>query len=428
MKGAVMISIKDLKELLAFENGGDRITTLALNVDGRRFPKRDDYMVVFKNLVKKTRDALKAEPIDREARQSIDEDLTKMERYLRDQFDRNQDRGVLIFSCSRKGLWRPFAFPVPLRSNLTIDLHPYTRPLTSLLDKYERYCAVIVSSERARIFDVYLGEMEEHSEIFDELPGKVQDPSSREYKSLEEYGLAERKIERRSRRSGSGISGGEYGLAESRIERHTEEHVKKHLRRVAETTFSFFEDHAFDHLILGGQAEILADFEPMLHNYLKSRLIGKINADPKISLPHLLKETQELIQQIEWEEKDRIIREIADASQQGGLGVLGRRATFDALKQRAVYRLIVQEEFRASGALCPICNYVAAQSGACPRCGAELQPVADLVEEAVEQAISQDAQIYHISSHPILDVREGIGARLRFSLSEAAPASSGQAA
>jgi len=423
-----MISVKDLKELLAFENGVDRITTLALNVDGRRFPKRDDYMVVFKNLVKKTRDALKAEPIDQEARQSIEEDLTKMDRYLRDQFNRNHERSVLIFSCSRKGLWRPFAFPIPLRSSLTVDPRPYTRPLTSLLDQYERTCAVIVSSERARIFDVYLGEMEEHSEIFDELPGKVQDPSSREYKSTGEYGLAQRKIERRSRKSGSGISGGEYGLAESRIERHTEEHVKKHLRRVSETTFSFFEDHAFDHLILGGQAEILAEFEPMLHSYLQSRLIGKINTDPKLSLPQLLKETEDLTQKVEWEEKDRIIREIAETSQQGGLGVLGRSATFDALKQRAVYRLVIQEEFQAAGAICPVCNYVNGQPGACPRCGAELQPVADLNEEAVEQAISQDAQVYHISSHPILDVREGIGARLRFPLSEAAPASEGEAA
>lgn len=417
-----MMSLKDVKRLLAFENDGYPVSTLTLNVDGRRFPKREEYMIPFKNLVKEAREWLKRQEIDQKGSQSIDEDLDKMEIYLRDQFQRNHHRSVVMTSCSRKGLWQTFAFPVPLRPNLTIDSSPYTRPLTSLLDQYGRYCAVLVSSERARIFEVYLGEIEEHSEIFEELPGKVHDPSSKEYKSLGEYGLAERKIQRRSRKSGSRIwgAGGDYGLAENKIGRHTEDHVKKHLKRVAEMTFSYFKDNAFDHLILGGQVETLVDFEPMLHSYLQSRIVGRINTDPKAHFPEVFAETQKLIGQVEWEQKDRLIREIADASRQGGLGALGREATFDALVQGAVHTLVIQEEFHVPGARCDSCNYLSPAAGKCPRCGGDLQPAVDLMEEAVEEAISQRAEIYHISGHPMLDVQGGMAAKLRFRLAEGA--------
>lgn len=107
---------------------------------------------------------------------------------------------------------------------------------------------------------------------------------------------------------------------------------------------------------------------------------------------------------------------------------VGRRATFDALKQGAVYTLMVQDEFRIAGALCHFCNEVASIPGKCPRSGNDLRLVADLMEEAVDQALSQDAQIYHLSGHPLLDIREEIGAKLRFPLFGAATRPAGEAA
>ena len=175
-----MISWKDVKKLLAYENGKYWVTTLSLNVDGHRFPKRDEFMVTFKNLLRETQAGLDAAGLAPEVRQSVEEDFEKIEGYLRDRFDRKNHRGVLIYSSSQSGLWLPLAFPVPLRSKLTVLPHPYTLPLTALLDQYPKYAVVLVSQERARIFEVYLGEIVEHSQIYDEVPGKVHDTASSE--------------------------------------------------------------------------------------------------------------------------------------------------------------------------------------------------------------------------------------------------------
>ncbi len=413
-----MISWKNVKQLLAYENGTYPVSTLSLNIDGRRFPKRQEYMVVFKNLLKQARTDLERTTFAPEIRQSIEADFEKMAGYLRDH-ERNHHRGVLIYSCAEKGLWLPLAFPVPLRSRLVVQPHPYTLPLTALLDQYPKYAVALVSQERARIFEVYLGEILEHSEIYDEVPGKVHDPSSKEYKSMPEYGLAERRIERRGRRSESPVGGGNsesgvYGLAERKIERHVETHVRHHFKRIADTTFTFFKDHHFDWLIIGGQEGNRTAFEETLHHDLKERIIARIKADPKASLPSVYEESLERILEVESNQKDELVKRIVEANRPLGLGVLGLRPTLHALSQGVVQTLVVQGDTERPGARCRSCGNLNAGEPTCPECGSPADPVPDLLEETIEKAISQSAQVVHLSNHPTLEQSEGIGALLRY--------------
>jgi len=413
-----MISWKDVKQLLAYRNGNTWVSTLSLNIDGHRFPKRKEFMVVFKNLVKQKRAELDQTALAPEVRQSIEEDFEKMEAYL-DQLDRNHHRGILIYSCSQKGLWLPLLFPVPLQSKMTVLPHPYTLPLTALLDQFPKYAVVLVSQERARIFEVYLGEITEHSEIYDEIPGKVHDPSSKEYKSMDEYGLAERRIERRGRRSDSPAGGGNsesgvYGLAERKIERHVENHVRHHYKRIAETTFTFFKDHQFDWLILGGQEENRASFEEVLHHDLKERIIARIKSDPKSSLPSVYEESLAKIREVEWDRKDALVKRIIEANRPLGRGVLGLRPTLHALAQGVVQTLVVQGGAERPGARCRSCGNLNEGGATCPECGSQTDPVPDLLEEIIEKAIAQSAQIVHLSNHPILEQLGGVGALLRY--------------
>lgn len=414
-----MISWKDVKKLLAYENGKHWVTTLTLNIDGHRFPKRDEFMVTFKNLVKETQAGLDAMTLAPEVRQSVEEDFEKIEGYLRNRFDRNQHRGLVIYSCAQTGLWLPLASPVPLRSKLTVMPRPYTLPLTGLLDQYPKYAVVLVSQERARIFEVYLGEIVEHSEIYDEVPGKVHDPGSSEYKSMPQHGPAERRFERRGRRSESPVGGGisesgVYGLAERKIERHVATHVRHHFKRISEITFDFFREHHFDGLILGGQPENVSEFESTLHRYLTPRIVGKVKSDPKIALPEVLAESLTVIQQAEAAQKDELIRRVKEASYPNGLGVLGLAPTLHALMQGAVQTLIVDGP-ALPGARCPSCGHLALQEErACPDCGTATEPVIDLIEEAVEEAILQGAQVVHLPQHPALSGSGGMGALLRY--------------
>src|SRR5712672_3434848 len=43
---------------------------------------------------------------------------------------------------------------------------PYVRPLLELIDEHERYGVVLTDREHARLFSIFLGELEEHQEVF----------------------------------------------------------------------------------------------------------------------------------------------------------------------------------------------------------------------------------------------------------------------
>ena len=50
---------------------------------------------------------------------------------------------------------------------------PYLRPLIAALDEYARYGVVLMDKEKARFFTVYMGEIQEHEAVFDEVPRRT---------------------------------------------------------------------------------------------------------------------------------------------------------------------------------------------------------------------------------------------------------------
>ena len=52
------------------------------------------------------------------------------------------------------------------------DVQPHLAPLYALLGEYERVAAILIDKERARLFIVYLGAIEEQRELRDWVPGK----------------------------------------------------------------------------------------------------------------------------------------------------------------------------------------------------------------------------------------------------------------
>lgn len=96
----------------------------------------------------------------------------------------------------------------------------YTRPLSLVLDEFDRYCVLVVDSRKARIFSLFLGVMEEYTDIFveDEVPNRV-----------------------RVNLSMTGSSAGIYGgIGDERIQRHIEDHVHRHIKNVTDKAFEFF--------------------------------------------------------------------------------------------------------------------------------------------------------------------------------------------
>lgn len=379
-----MISYELVWTLLKRSDNRFPTTSLYLDLSSPRFTTKDAE-IVLKGLLKEKRQELDGLPASREDKQSVADDLEKLSRFGGTELDRKGAKGLAVFSSSAAKVWETFPLPGPVTNVLRVDKGPYIRPFTMLLDEYERYCTVLVDRERARVFAVAMGEIEEQSQLLDDVPGKV-------------------------RASGWG------GYDERRIERHIEDHVHRHLKRAADVTYDLFQRKKFDRLILGGRAEVLADFEKVLHSYLKERISARVSMDASVSLEEALKKTMEVHRQIEERSDRELVQKLIENAKAGGLGVLGLRATLGALRRNQVHTLVLEMDYFEKGVVCDACGFIGTDEKKCPVCGTDTRPVADVVEEAIREALRHDAKVAHVGPAAGLANDGRIGAVLRFAL------------
>lgn len=379
-----MITIELIEALLALKTDPFLISSLYLNVNEKRF-SRKDYKIQLKDLIKKRRQDFKNIDLNEEIKNSIEEDFQKMLRYVDQEFSGRGVRSLVILSSSKKNFWQVYHLPQPVKSRLLISSEPYVRPLIALLDEYKRYCSVVISRDKARIFEVYLGEITEHTEIINQVPGKMR-------------------------------VAGWYGLEERRIERNIEDKVHRHFKEVADATLNLFKKKGFDWLILGGKKENLTSFESHLHTYLRDRIVGRIDLEPDTSLHDALMKTREVALRVEREEEEQLIRRLLNEANSNGLGVIGIEDTLKAIWQGQVNTLILKDDLSVPGSICPTCGYMSTEESECPHDSIQMDFTPDVLEEAIESAIIQNCRIEHVTESQELDNVGGIGAILRFKI------------
>src|SRR5438132_9316158 len=131
---------ESLRKLAEWNANGAPVSSLYLDIDGRKHPRKQDYMIRAEQLCDHLRSM--AEELDRDAKSSVGKDAERMLEFLRD-LDRGPNRGVALFSCSDADLWEQVLVPRPLSDRATIAEHPYVIPLEALVETYERFCTVI---------------------------------------------------------------------------------------------------------------------------------------------------------------------------------------------------------------------------------------------------------------------------------------------
>ena len=95
-------------------------------------------------------------------------------------------------------------------------------------------------------------------------------------------------------------------------------------------------------------------------------------------------------------------------------GVGGLDPTLQALAERRVDHLLVSQGYRAPGWHCRPCGHLARIGRRCPLCHASMEQTSDIVEHAIEQAMSQGCRVEMCVENADLDVLGGIGALLRY--------------
>jgi peptide chain release factor subunit 1 len=288
-------------------------------------------------------------------------------------------QAVAVFASNAASLFEVLALPRPVPSRVAIGRSPLVGPLARL-ERHERWCVALVSRRDARIFRGSPESLREVEQIHDVVFGQHD----------------------------------QGGWSQARYQRGIEKEKDDHLKNTAEALMKHFKRRPFERLILGGPREVVADFESKLHGYLSGRVAGRIEVDVDTATPEkVLQKTQPLFESIEEEREAAALDRLGE----GGRAALNLGEVLQALNERRVECLLLDERFAAPGTACPECGWLGpGGERTCPVDGRELEQLDDLTEAAIELTLQQSAEILAVRRRreEFEERAGGIAALLRF--------------
>jgi peptide chain release factor subunit 1 len=176
------------------------------------------------------------------------------------------------------------------------------------------------------------------------------------------------------------------GWSQARFQRSVERDKLNHLGHTIDTLFTRFKERPFDHLVVGAPEEMVCEVEDRLHPYLRARLAGRIGVDVEnSSAADVQAAAADVVDRHVAATEREALDRMAQGIGRGDRGVAGPAPVMEALEQARVEILLLAEDFDAPE-----------------------------LDEAVEKAITQSAQVLVIRHHDDLVMHGGIGAVLRF--------------
>lgn len=417
-----------IAQLIATPRGEAPYVSLYLKGWGPQSERR----TVLKNLIREGEAQIEADT-------GWDDARKKAARQLLERVREAAEEGVERMPAQGRGALAVFAgdgdvqtvtLPLDLRDRIVVDRSPYASPLSSLIDQYERYGVILADSRRARLFEVYLGEVEGWEELASEPvpPDERVIAAGPQRRRSGAPGTTSQHAAPGSVQGGTASigTGGYQGLDDRRIERHDRAVLHQHLEAVADRAFRRFRLRPFDRLILAATREVLPLLEEHLHSYLKQKVVARETDIPvDVSRDEARKRIMAIEARVEEQKERELLAQVRDNLGREGLGTAGLDDTLRALFFGQVRTLIVQDGLTLPGRECPECHFLFPRPQdelertptlvECPLCKRATRRVPDIVDEAVELAIMTGARVEHVNyARDEIANLGGMAALLRF--------------
>ncbi|HEU4354468.1 MAG TPA: Vms1/Ankzf1 family peptidyl-tRNA hydrolase [Actinomycetota bacterium] len=367
-----------LRDLAEWDPDRVPVTTVYLTVDGRRYPRRADLEVRLAELLRDAR--AQASDLDPAAARSVEGDLERISVYVREELDRGDTRGIAMFSVSDAGLWESVHLPRPVRDRAFVGPRAELRMLEVMLETHGATCTALIDYEKARIFLLQLGRVEEVKDVWDEVPGRHD----------------------------------QGGRSQLRRQRHVDDHRRQHLKHVADMLFRLWKARGFENLVLAGPGEAHREIEADLHGYLRQRVRSRIVLPMTASTVDVHARTLQVEEELEREAERSTVQRLEEGVA-AGTAVTGLADTLAALSEGRVGTLAVRLDLRQPGARCEACGRLSDDAGRrCATCGGRMRAAPDVVELAVATAYGRGCRVETVVTEAGLVHVGGIGALLRF--------------
>jgi len=285
-----------------------------------------------------------------------------------------------------RGRGNLYKLPVYIPSRIAVERDFYVHPFIKSLDKYPRYCVLFLERDRARIFSMFWGEVDEKTqEIRSEVPQRMN----------------------AARASWK-------GLAERRVQNHIEVHIDRHLKKVADAVDRHMAKNRIPYLVLGSRRELIERFQQFLPTQLRKKVVGSYLVRTDQDIKRIEEKSLEVINGFELARENEVIGEIRDGKDKKRLeAVVGVEAVLKALYDYKIRTLVMGGDYRESGYMCEAQQHPFVGPGKCPICSSPAGRVGDIADSILQEAVRQKARIVHFRfQHPDFD-HWGVGAILK---------------
>jgi peptide subunit release factor 1 (eRF1) len=323
----------------------------------------------------------KALPEQSPERESFNKDSERIQAHLA-QEGATAGQAVAIFSCSGADLFEAIPMDAPIgEHSLFISSVPHLYPLARLVENYPRYAAVMLDTNKARIF-VFGTETEREEKIVGE----------------------------KTRRTSKG------GWSQARYQRRADNFHMHHIKEVVDTLDRIVREEDIKHIVVSGAEVAMPILREQLPKHLADKIV-EIGPHEDGESGSFVERTMAALREKDAETDVERVQELMDAWKSGGLGVAGPEATLSAFQLGQVEELIITgspETLKPVQKLPEDAAPGSVEVATSNPSGATDESRLKLSDELVTRAQQTAARIRFIEDASLLADVGGVGALLRF--------------
>ncbi|HVF50672.1 MAG TPA: Vms1/Ankzf1 family peptidyl-tRNA hydrolase [Pyrinomonadaceae bacterium] len=377
---------KLMDKLAAFEHTDLPFLSLYLNAQANQHGQQD----YERFLRKEFRERAKTYEAHTPARESFDRDVERINAYLADKA-RPQSNAIAIFACAgANDFFEAVQLEAPLdKHRLYIYNQPHLYPLARLIDQFPRYAVLVCDSNRARIFVFGRGTTLEAEEI--------------------------QNVKINRHKAG--------GWSQMRFQRHADNYHLLHAKEVADALGRIVDEERAEHVILAGDEVIIPVLREQLPKALTEKVIDIVSLDINTPEHEIFDTTLESLREHDAETDAEKVKRLFDEYRAGGLGVVGARATLEALAMGQVDELFLTasiQEIKAADEdiealeLEVVITDDPVVAGSDPASDQMETPSVVMADELVTRAQQTAATVTFVEDPALLAEVGGVGALLRY--------------
>ena len=377
-----------LRELLALGDRAGWVVSCYQKLEpGDRSGEK--YRIKLKNRLRAASERLDILGYSHDEREGIRGALDRVEEFFGQSSNLEGSRGLALFVAPK--LFRGVPLPWVLRSRVLVDRTAVVGELVALTEEGTRLLAVVTDRRAARFFDVgLLGAVE--------LEGLASPGSTRGGR----FHSTEKSLPRLG------------GAGEYRFQNRIREEKDRHLAHVAEALTQRLRSGTYDGFAIGGGAGAAESLVAHLHPSVRERLVGVLALPTRqVTAAEVQVRAMELVADRAQAHADAAVEEFR-AALPNRWAVDGVEPTLRALGRGQVRTLLVDHDARVPGYRYSVSGRLS-ESTATFRGEGEAQPIADLLDDAMEDALRQRAHVAVVRGAAAKRF-DRLGAILRFQL------------